>query len=122
VNDTHGHQVGDEALKGFAEILATLARDIDLPVRLGGEEFAVLLPDTDLAGATQLAERLRLALEAAEIGPPGATIRLTASFGVSAFPSAAAAEDLLSDADRRLYDAKRAGKNRVVASAATNAV
>jgi diguanylate cyclase (GGDEF)-like protein len=91
-------------------------------VRLGGEEFAVLLPDTDLAGATQLAERLRLALEAAEIGPSRAPIRLTASFGVSAFPAAAAAEDLLSDADRRLYDAKRAGKNRVVASVATNAV
>jgi diguanylate cyclase (GGDEF)-like protein len=121
VNDTHGHQVGDEALRGFAQILATLARDIDLPVRLGGEEFAVLLPDTDLAGAAQLAERLRLALEAAEIGPRRAAIRLTASFGVSAFPAAAAAEDLLSDADRRLYDAKRAGKNRVVASAATNA-
>jgi diguanylate cyclase (GGDEF)-like protein len=116
VNDTYGHEVGDDALRSFAEILATMARDVDLAVRLGGEEFALLLPDTDLAGATQLAERLRLALESAEVGRPPAQIRLTASFGVSAFPAAAGADDLLTDADRRLYDAKRAGKNQVVAS------
>jgi diguanylate cyclase (GGDEF)-like protein len=116
INDTHGHEAGDEALRRFGEILTTLARDVDLPVRLGGEEFAVLLPDTDLAGATQLAERLRSALESATIGPAGT--RLTASFGVSSFPAAAGAEDLLTDADRRLYDAKHAGKNRVVASKA----
>ncbi len=116
VNDTHGHEAGDEALRSFAEILATMARDVDLAVRLGGEEFALLLPDTDLAGAAQLAERLRVALESAEVGRPPGQIRLTASFGVSAFPAAAAADDLLADADRRLYDAKRAGKNQVVAS------
>ena len=63
VNDTYGHEVGDEALGTFAEILRTTVRDIDLPVRLGGEEFAVLLPDTDLPGAVQLAERVRRALE-----------------------------------------------------------
>jgi len=103
-------------LRSFAQILTTVARDVDLPVRLGGEEFAVLLPDTDIAGATQLAERLRLALESAAIGEAPGEIRLTASFGVSSFPAAAGAEDLLSDADRRLYDAKRSGKNRVVAS------
>jgi len=116
VNDTYGHEAGDEALRSFAEILATTARDVDLAVRLGGEEFALLLPDTDLAGAVQLAERLRVALESAEVGAPPGQIRLTASFGVSAFPAAAAAEDLLTDADRRLYDAKRGGKNQVVAS------
>ena len=116
VNDTYGHEAGDEALRSFAEILATMARDVDLAVRLGGEEFALLLPDTDLAGATQLAERLRVALESAEVGRPPGQIRLTASFGVSAFPAAAAADDLLTDADRRLYDAKRGGKNKVVAS------
>jgi diguanylate cyclase (GGDEF)-like protein len=116
VNDTHGHQAGDVALRSFAEILTTMARDVDLAVRLGGEEFAVLLPDTDLAGAAQLAERLRLALESTVIGRPPSQIRLTASFGVSSFPAAAAAEDLLTDADRRLYDAKRTGKNRVVSS------
>jgi diguanylate cyclase (GGDEF)-like protein len=116
INDTYGHEAGDVALRSFAEILETMARDIDLPVRLGGEEFAVLLPDTDIAGATLLAERLRLSLESTRIGWPATDIRLTASFGVSSFPGAASAEDLLNDADRRLYDAKRSGKNRVVAS------
>jgi diguanylate cyclase (GGDEF)-like protein len=122
VNDTHGHHVGDEALRSFAEILTTMARDIDLPVRIGGEEFAVLLPDTDLDGAAQLAERLRRALESASIGTRSAPIHLTASFGVSAFPETAAADDLLTDADRRLYDAKRSGKNKVVASTSTGSV
>ena len=110
--------LGDEALRGFAEILRATVRDVDLAVRLGGEEFAVLLPDTGLAGSAQLAERLRHALQSSSIGSPGAPITLTASFGVSCFPAAAAAEDLLTDADRRLYDAKRHGKNTVIASKA----
>ena len=117
VNDTYGHEVGDEALRSFAEILQGTVRDVDLPVRLGGEEFAVLVPDTGLDGSVQLAERIRRALESMHADHrSGAQIRLTASFGVSCFPSAASAEDLLSDADRRLYDAKRRGKNMVVAS------
>ncbi|HZT15020.1 MAG TPA: GGDEF domain-containing protein [Gaiellaceae bacterium] len=115
VNDTYGHEVGDDALRGFAEILRSTVRDVDLPVRLGGEEFAVLLPDTDLAGAAQLAERLREALEKAPLRGPRGELRLTASFGVSCFPVVAAADELLADADRRLYEAKRRGKNRVVA-------
>ena len=117
VNDTYGHDAGDEALRGFAAILQRTVRDVDLPVRLGGEEFAVLVPDTGLDGSVQLAERIRRALESMHADHrSGAQIRLTASFGVSCFPSAASAEDLLSDADRRLYDAKRRGKNMVVAS------
>jgi diguanylate cyclase (GGDEF)-like protein len=116
VNDTYGHDAGDEALRGFAAILQGTVRDVDLPVRLGGEEFAVLVPDTDLDGSVQLAERIRRALESMQAAHSGAEIRLTASFGVSCFPTAASAEDLLSDADRRLYDAKRRGKNMVVAS------
>jgi diguanylate cyclase (GGDEF)-like protein len=115
INDTYGHEVGDEALRGFAEILRSTVRDVDLPVRLGGEEFAVLLPDTDLPGAAHLAERVRRAVEAATLRGPGGRLHLTASFGVSCFPVAAAAEELLADADRRLYEAKRRGKNRVVA-------
>ena len=116
VNDTYGHAAGDEALKSFAAIVHSNSRDVDLPVRLGGEEFAVLLPDTDLDGAAQLAERIRESLEATSIDYEGASISLTASFGVSCFPATAAAEDLLTDADRRLYDAKRRGKNMVVSS------
>ena len=116
VNDTYGHEVGDEALRSFAEILQGTVRDVDLPVRLGGEEFAVLVPDTDLEGAALLAERIRQELEASRPDPSGAQFRLTASFGVSCFPSAATAEDLLTDADRRLYEAKHRGKNVVIAS------
>ncbi len=116
VNDTYGHAAGDKALRSFAEIVHSSSRDVDLPVRLGGEEFAVLLPDTDLDGAAQLAERIREALESASIDFEGAHISLTASFGVSCFPATANAEDLLTDADRRLYDAKRRGKNTVVSS------
>jgi diguanylate cyclase (GGDEF)-like protein len=116
VNDTYGHEAGDEALWRFAEILRASVRDIDLPVRLGGEEFAVLLPDTDVHGAVQLAERIRQRLEASELLYGRDRIKLTASFGVSCFPGAAGSDDLLTDADRRLYDAKRRGKNTVVAS------
>jgi diguanylate cyclase (GGDEF)-like protein len=118
VNDTFGHEVGDGALRGFADILRATVRDVDLPVRLGGEEFAVLLPDTNLTGAVQLAERVLHALAGAAIDGPRGPLRLTASFGVSCFPVAAAADELLADADRRLYEAKRLGKNRVVASEA----
>lgn len=116
VNDTYGHAAGDTALRSFAAIVHSGSRDVDLPVRLGGEEFAVLLPDTDLDGAAQLAERLREALESTAIDYEGESISLTASFGVSSFPATANAEDLLTDADRRLYDAKRRGKNTVVSS------
>lgn len=121
VNDKYGHEAGDRALRAFADIMRGVVRDVDLPVRLGGEEFAVLLPDTDLAGAVNLAERIRTALEAAEIESDAARIRVTASFGVSCFPVAVAADDLFVDADRRLYDAKRRGKNRVEVSAADGA-
>lgn len=118
VNDTYGHEAGDDALRGFAEILRSTVRDVDLPVRLGGEEFAVLLPDTDLSGATQLAERVRRALEHTSLEGPRGPLQLTASFGVSCYPVAAAADELVADADRRLFEAKRLGKNRVVAPTA----
>jgi diguanylate cyclase (GGDEF)-like protein len=122
VNDVHGHAAGDDALRAFAAILQSTSRDVDFSVRLGGEEFAVLLPDTALDGATELAERIRQALESTLIDHSGQQIALTASFGVSCFPSAAGAEDLLTDADRRLYDAKRRGKNAVVTSTETGTI
>ena len=121
VNDRSGHEAGDKALRAFADILREVVRDVDLPVRLGGEEFAVLLPDTDLAGGANLAERIRSTLAAAEIESDAGRIQVTASFGVSCFPLAVAAEELLVDADRRLYDAKRRGKNRVEVSTTANA-
>jgi diguanylate cyclase (GGDEF)-like protein len=114
INDRYGHQAGDEVLRRFADVLRENVRDFDLPVRYGGEEFAVLLPEADLAGGEQLARRLQTALlrlRLPEIGrdrPP-----VTASFGVAAFPQAGSAEEILSAADGALYRAKAAGKNRV---------
>ena len=117
INDQYGHQAGDEVLRRFADVLRENVRDFDLPVRYGGEEFAVLLPETGLDGAEQLARRLQHALtrlRLPEIGgdkPP-----VTSSFGVASFPTARSAEELLSAADGALYRAKAAGKNRVASA------
>lgn len=116
VNDEHGHDAGDEALRAFASTLQRVARQVDLPVRLGGEEFALLLPETALADAVTVAERLRSTLEANRVVAPRSTFALTASIGVSCFPETAGGEDLLVEADHCLYAAKRSGKNRVAAS------
>ena len=116
VNDRYGHQQGDEVLAHVASVLRDLSRDVDVPARYGGEELAVILPETDLDGAARLAERTRAAVEGMQV--PGAggrgSLRVTASFGVAAAPdSAAGAERLVAAADEALYRAKRAGKNRV---------
>jgi diguanylate cyclase (GGDEF)-like protein len=117
VNDRYGHQAGDDVLQTFADILRTTVREVDLPSRYGGEEFAVLLPQTDLEGAHELAERLRRALGARPMSThPGGLVAVTASFGVAAFPDAATPAALFASADEALYRAKRAGKNCVVSA------
>jgi diguanylate cyclase (GGDEF)-like protein len=114
VNDRFGHQAGDEVLRRFAAILRATVREIDVPTRYGGEEFAVLLPETGLGGAEQVARRLAAALGDVVLrGPDGEEVPVTASFGVSAYPEAGSAEDLLAAADRALYEAKAGGKNQV---------
>jgi diguanylate cyclase (GGDEF)-like protein len=114
INDQYGHQAGDEVLRLFSDVLRENVRDFDLPVRYGGEEFAVLLPETGLDGAEQLARRLQNALLRLRLpGIGGDQPPVTASFGVAAFPAARSAEELLSAADGALYRAKAAGKNRV---------
>jgi len=115
INDRFGHQAGDDVLRAFASVLRDRLREIDLPARLGGEEFAILLRQTDLTGGAALAEQLRSRLATLRLAAPGgAVLRVTASFGVAAYPRARSEDELLSTADAALYRAKALGKNRVV--------
>jgi diguanylate cyclase (GGDEF)-like protein len=114
VNDRHGHHVGDSVLRAFADVLRGRIRAIDLAARLGGEEFAIILIETDLKGAEALAESLRSAVAAVEVRVVGSEpVRITASFGVADYPQTRGAGELMAVADRALYKAKREGKNRV---------
>src|SRR3954462_15573908 len=115
VNDTYGHQQGDLVLIEVGRVLRALSRDIDEPARYGGEEMAVILPQTDVAGAELLAERMRAAVAGIEIErlDGGGRLQVTASFGVASLPANARDKDsLIAEADAALYRAKRTGKNR----------
>lgn len=113
VNDQHGHDAGDRALIETARLLAQACRAGDILARWGGEEFMLLLPETDLAQACALAERMRQSIEARRLHITRDTIALTASFGVAERGDQARLEDLISDADLQLYEAKQKGRNRV---------
>ena len=119
VNDTYGHGAGDEVLQGFARRIKTvLPRAIDWVARMGGEEFVVVLPETDLAGARTVAERLRRSIEAQAITTASAPIRITASIGIGSMGHLPADQSeepatLLDQADLYLYRSKLAGRNRV---------
>ena len=121
VNDTYGHDIGDEVLKEFAGRIAANVRGIDLACRYGGEEFVVVMPDTDVAFACSIAERLRQTVEANPVKvsrAPGA-LNVTISIGIARMEGEGdTAEALLHRADQALYRAKRSGRNRVVADAA----
>jgi diguanylate cyclase (GGDEF)-like protein len=119
VNDRYGHPAGDLVLQETARVLAESVREIDTAARWGGEEFALVLPGTDLAGGAQLAERIRTTLEKRQIAlEDHSVISVTASFGVASLPERATGrEQLVAAADEALYAAKRAGRNRVVTAA-----
>src|SRR4051794_7008396 len=124
VNDNYGHQQGDRVLVEVARVLRRLSRDVDLPARYGGEEMAVVLPQTDLAGAEQQAERMRSAIESMQVPrlDGGGPLPITASFGVASFPFEGSDKTaLIAAADAALYRAKRGGRNRVERAESTAA-
>jgi diguanylate cyclase (GGDEF)-like protein len=114
VNDAHGHRAGDRVLQKLAQTCREVLRAVDVVGRVGGEEFAILLPETAAEGALEVAERLREAVEGAEVArEEGVPLRVTVSIGVSTASGDANLDTLMSQADDALYDAKHRGRNRV---------
>ncbi len=123
INDRFGHHAGDRVLQAFSALLEAHSRDIDVAGRLGGEEFALLLPDADLTGAAATAERLRRALDNGPIADADAQeFSVTASFGVTQYAPGQSPDELLRIADAALYQAKAEGKNRVCSASASGGV
>jgi two-component system cell cycle response regulator len=115
VNDGHGHPAGDAVLREVAARAAAAVRRGDLAARIGGEEFALLLPGADLAGAAELAGRVRAAVAGAPVPAGAGALAVTVSLGCAALAPGEPAEALLARADARLYEAKRTGRDRVCA-------
>lgn len=122
VNDEHGHLAGDAVLLAAAGAITRSLRDSDVVGRYGGEEFALILPNTDLAGAREVAERCRASVASSRAPTGGGTVGVTASMGIASYPAADidTVDDLLRAADQALYRAKAAGRDRVEASVATS--
>jgi diguanylate cyclase (GGDEF)-like protein len=110
-NDTFGHPAGDDVLRQIASAMSGCCRTTDVPARIGGEEFAVLLPGTGTEGAEVLAERIRQAIEAG----PWPLRPVTASFGIATL-GPTGPQSLIEAADRALYQAKHTGRNRIVSA------
>src|SRR6476659_3942003 len=120
INDTYGHDAGDDVLREFATRIKKSIRGIDLACRYGGEEFVIVMPETDMAVAALVAERIRrrIASEPFAIDQGAKAIDVTLSIGLSALNTSDTAATILKRADQALYRAKRDGRNRVVADAA----
>ena len=116
VNDTYGHNAGDQVLEHAAKLLMDSCEEGENAYRWGGEEFIILMPDTDLEQATAKAEKLRKTIEASDFPADGIFIKKTMSFGVATFVPGKSIEDNVSIADGRLYTAKETGRNKVVNS------
>ncbi|HKQ98896.1 MAG TPA: GGDEF domain-containing protein, partial [Candidatus Polarisedimenticolia bacterium] len=124
VNDRHGHMWGSRTLVEVGAVVRETVRTIDVVARFGGDEFTVILPQTDRQGARVIAERLRERIAAARyLMAYGIDVHLTASLGIATYPEdGRTGDDLLACADRAMYRAKEAGKDRVAAGAASGAV
>jgi len=119
INNRHGHLLGDQMIRRVADAIRAALREYDLPARFGGDEFAVLMPETTLSEARTVAERIRQGVEAIELRlSDGTPVKASVSIGVALFPSHGRnASDLLAAADRAVYQAKALGRNRVCAFA-----
>jgi diguanylate cyclase (GGDEF)-like protein len=113
VNNNYGHQVGDIAINAVAKQISALTRTIDATARIGGEEFVVLLPDTNLDDATKVAERIRLGIEDLQLPTHQGILRVTISAGVARRDQDETYSELFDRADAALYASKRLGRNRV---------
>jgi diguanylate cyclase (GGDEF)-like protein len=113
VNDTHGHDVGDEVLREVARCLQEFTRYHDIVARLGGEEFAVVAPNMDAELLTKFAERIRQAIAALTIASGNVRLKVTISIGLAVWNRRETAEEFYKRADKSLYQAKRLGRNRV---------
>jgi len=114
VNDTYGHQTGDFVLSSLAAILRANIRRTDICARYGGEEFVVLLPNTPIQHAVELAEKIRQKIENTQMNYKGTILNITASFGVAAgLDEAELSDELVKRADVKLYEAKATGRNKV---------
>jgi diguanylate cyclase (GGDEF)-like protein len=117
INDRFGHDVGDQMIVHVAMLCDENRRESDIVARVGGEEFAILLPDTVLANSCLVGERLRQSISDRPLKTAGITVPVTVSIGIAEFePAMTGVSDLMKLADRMLYRAKRAGRNRIAST------
>jgi diguanylate cyclase (GGDEF)-like protein len=121
LNDTHGHLAGDEVLTGFAEDVRRCLREDDIICRWGGEEFIILLKDTNTTGARRVAEKIRLLAEQHTYVFTGTALQVTVSLGLTVLNAEDTLQSLIARADRALYSAKQTGRNRVCTETAVPA-
>ena len=115
VNDTHGHDIGDQVLREVANCLRDLTRYHDVVARLGGEEFAVVAPNMDVDMLSKLAERIRKAVAGLAVVTGNVRLKVTTSGGLAVWDGKESAEEFYRRADKLLYQAKRMGRNRICA-------
>lgn len=114
INDTYGHTVGDDAIRAVSQIIQEASRDVDIPGRYGGEEFCIILPGTDEAGAITFSNRLRQQIEGMVVESEGHSVKFTISLGVcQAHPKLTTPTSWIEQADQGLYQSKENGRNQV---------